>query len=453
MADNLKLTYGGKTLSDTQVRYIVKRVVDKLNCAPSFPIVCFYSESNWGTSTVGSTCNNWAGMSYMGSKQTIKRDSGITAYKCLSRPSNEGFAYFGYDTFADFLTDWIYLFRRQGNYRVYGKKVFADCVKGMFKYGGANYDYAVYGNNSKTNYDNYYALMKGVRDGINSSNNNLLTKLDNGTIDWGDDPPNWEQDYPDDDIRDNNILDIFKNLFNEANKELNTISKEMLEALLGAMNSNAFDFSKKSFGNKNIHITKLLDNMYLMRTTGNINKIIEELEKRKNNLNSEVTEKKDDTSDNDNGTGGGSGSRPAWPTIPRPKSYITSSYGYRGDIGVSGATRYHYAIDIGGVGVGSPVYASQVGEVYFCGWWSNATGYRIVIKHTHSKDKYYTGYQHLKEKPNFSVGDTVTKGQQIALTGGTGIGVPHLHYDVSKNGTFFTAESTIDPEKYLKMRF
>lgn len=449
MADNLSLSYGGETLSDTQVRYIVKRVVDKLNCPPSFPIVCFFSESRWGTSTVGQSCNNWAGMSYLGSKNTIKRDSGVTCYKCLSRPSGEGGAYFGYDTFGDFLTDWIYLFRRQGNYRVYGKKPFSETVKGMFKYGGANYDYAVYGNNSKTNYENYFALLNGVRNGINSNNDNLLTKLDNGTIDWGDDPPNWEQEYPDDDDDDENIINILKNLINSSRNEIGKVAQEIIEALLAVSNSNAYDFSKQSFGNKNIKVEKMLDNMYIIRTTGQLNETIQTLQNSKSELENENIDKRDEYDNSTDNGGSDVGQKPFHPTNGQGR--ISSTYGYRGDIGIVGASQYHWAIDIA-VPNGTNVYATQEGECVR-NEWNDITGWRVRIKHTHPKDKYYTNYQHLRSKSPIAVGETVTRGQKIAESGNTGIGGYHLHFDVSKNGTFYTQADTIDPQKYLKMRF
>ena len=50
-----------------------------------------------------------------------------------------------YTSVDDFLTDWFYLLRKDGSYKVAGAKTFSDSVKGMFKVGGATYDYAASG--------------------------------------------------------------------------------------------------------------------------------------------------------------------------------------------------------------------------------------------------------------------------------------------------------------------
>lgn len=52
-----------------------------------------------------------------------------------------------------------------------------------------------------------------------------------------------------------------------------------------------------------------------------------------------------------------------WPVSSKFKT-ITSQFGYRGDVGVAGATAYHGAIDIGDAGInGTPVYACESGTV------------------------------------------------------------------------------------------
>lgn len=444
MADNLSLTYGGVTLSDSQVRYIVKNVVDKLACVGSFPLVCFFSESRWGTSTVGQSCNNWAGMSYTGSKQSnIKRDSGVTCYKCLARPSGEGGAYFGYNSFPDFLTDWIYLFRRQGYYRVYGKKSFAECVKGMFKYGGAIYDYAVSSNNSQSNYNSYFSLMNGVRNSINANNNNLLDKIDSGNVDWGDDPPQWNQPYPDDTDDESNIIKILENLLSDAQNGINELAQEIIKALLDAMNSNLYDNSKKVIANKNVKIDKLMDNMYLMRSTGVFNSALQDLQGLLGDFNNEIN----DQDQQHNPQVNPNGDKPFHPT--NGVGYISSHYGHRTKP-KEGATTEHAAIDIAAP-AGTPVYATQSGVVTDNRYGGSA-GWLIRIRHT--GDPYYSNYQHLLVQSPIPVGTNVTKGQQIGQVGSTGNSTGnHLHFDISINGTFYNYDTTIDPEKYLQMTF
>ena len=139
---------------------------------------------------------------------------------------------------------------------------------------------------------------------------------------------------------------------------------------------------------------------------------------------------------------------PVWPTTKGLR--ISSKYGYRGDIGVPGASQYHWAIDIGGGGTTHPIYATQDGVVTHSGTY-NSGGVYIIIKHT--GDQYYSRYLHLV--PNsavVSIGQTVSKGQKIATMGNSGIsGGIHLDFAISKNGTFGTEADTVNPEVYLKL--
>lgn len=148
--------------------------------------------------------------------------------------------------------------------------------------------------------------------------------------------------------------------------------------------------------------------------------------------------------------GSDSGSKPQFPTLEGLP--ITSGYGYRGDIGVPGASEYHWAIDIGSGGnIDPPIYATQSGTVTSAHW-TDYGGWTVILKHT--GDPYHSRYQHLKEEPNVVNGQSVSKGQTIGIMGTTGIssGV-HLDFAISVNGTFGTGEDTIDPEIYLDMEF
>lgn len=149
------------------------------------------------------------------------------------------------------------------------------------------------------------------------------------------------------------------------------------------------------------------------------------------------------------GSGGGGKSKPQFPTLPELP--ITSKYGYRGDIGVPGASEYHWAIDIGSGGISDPpIYATQNGEVMETGTYSNG-GIYVIIKH--NSDPYWSRYLHLKSY-SVSVGQKVSKGETIGIMGNTGIGSGvHLDFAISINGTFGTEQDTIDPEIYLEMEF
>lgn len=104
------------------------------------------------------------------------RPSGITVTQGTARPSNEGGYYMHYATIEDFLTDWFYLLRADGSYKVSGAKTFSEAVKGMFQVGGAVYDYAASG------YDSYLVGMASRLKAIESENGSL-EKFDVGTVD------------------------------------------------------------------------------------------------------------------------------------------------------------------------------------------------------------------------------------------------------------------------------
>ncbi|MCG9863387.1 peptidoglycan amidohydrolase family protein [Streptococcus suis] len=126
-----------------------KAVLDKIlaNCKkhdilPSYALTILHYEGLWGTSAVGKVDNNWGGMTWTGQGN---RPSGVTVTQGSARPSNEGGHYMHYASVDDFLTDWFYLLRDGGSYKVSGAKTFSEAVKGMFKVGGAVYDYAASG--------------------------------------------------------------------------------------------------------------------------------------------------------------------------------------------------------------------------------------------------------------------------------------------------------------------
>ena len=148
---------------------------------------------------------------------------------------------------------------------------------------------------------------------------------------------------------------------------------------------------------------------------------------------------------------GGSGvvNKPVFPTTLGLT--VTSPYGYRGDIGVPGASEYHWAIDIGGAGVNHPIYATQDAFVIHNREFTGG-GWGLILRHT--GDPYYSRYLHLANKSPIAVGSRVSKGQEIATMGSTGIssGI-HLDFAISVNGTFGTEQDTIDPEIYLDMYF
>ena len=117
-----------------------------------------------------------------------------------------------------------------------------------------------------------------------------------------------------------------------------------------------------------------------------------------------------------------------WPT---PGVYtITSPFGNRLHP-ISKQYKMHTGIDIG-VSSGTPVLAAQSGTVAFANWFSSY-GKAVIIDHGGG---YTTLYAHL-DSFNVTVGQEVSQGDTIALSGNTGYSTgPHLHFEVRINGEY-----------------
>ncbi|MGW8377265.1 M23 family metallopeptidase [Streptomyces sp. ODS28] len=95
--------------------------------------------------------------------------------------------------------------------------------------------------------------------------------------------------------------------------------------------------------------------------------------------------------------------------------------------------------------MGTKVNAVAAGEVVEAGD-GGAYGNNIVIKH---KDGHYSQYGHLSSI-GVSVGQTVSAGQQIALSGNTGNTTgPHLHFEIRTGPDY---GSDIDPVAYMRSK-
>ncbi|WP_310831622.1 M23 family metallopeptidase [Paenibacillus pedocola] len=124
-----------------------------------------------------------------------------------------------------------------------------------------------------------------------------------------------------------------------------------------------------------------------------------------------------------------------WPTHSK---MITSSFGYRSDP-FEGVSAYHSGIDIAG-SIGDPVYAAMDGEVT-ASEQMGARGKYIILKHSNGLE---TWYMHLNGM-TVTVGDKVSKGQQIGTLGNTGRSTgPHLHFQVVKQN------KAVNPLGYVK---
>ncbi len=129
-----------------------------------------------------------------------------------------------------------------------------------------------------------------------------------------------------------------------------------------------------------------------------------------------------------------------------PPSYIkplsggrsTSPFGPR-KAPTAGASTYHKGHDWS-TPVGTPIVASCGGTVAKAGWGSGY-GYVVYINHPDGRQ---TRYAHLS-KVLVKVGQSVTQGERIALSGNTGItSGPHLHFEMIINGKHVNPISYLD---------
>ena len=177
------LKYQGAVLTDEIENMLVKEA-ERLGVPPSYLIVKLHFEGIWGTSAVARQDNNLSGMTYPNtSMDALTRPSGVQVTRGGKRPANEGGNYIHYSSLDDFFKDWLYLIRRGGIYQIADSATFNEAIKGMFRYGGAKYDYATMNLpewDKKGRYEAYLKGMKARRQAINQANNGALDKLDKG---------------------------------------------------------------------------------------------------------------------------------------------------------------------------------------------------------------------------------------------------------------------------------
>lgn len=122
---------------------------------------------------------------------------------------------------------------------------------------------------------------------------------------------------------------------------------------------------------------------------------------------------------------------------PVESGWISSSFGYRKSP-FTGRREFHKGMDIA-THKGEPILATADGKVVFAGT-KGLFGKLMVIDHGHGMETRYGHiYKFLKK-----AGDTVKKGEKIALVGSTGRSTgPHVHYEVKLNGI------QVNPKKYI----
>lgn len=123
---------------------------------------------------------------------------------------------------------------------------------------------------------------------------------------------------------------------------------------------------------------------------------------------------------------------------PVGEGAISSYFGERSDP-ITGEEGFHKGLDFAGI-LGEPVVAVAAGVVT---WVGDRSGYGTVVEINHGNG-YMTRYAHA-ETALVTVGQTVTRGEHIALMGSTGHSTgPHVHFEVLHYGR------QIDPLMFVK---
>ncbi len=125
-----------------------------------------------------------------------------------------------------------------------------------------------------------------------------------------------------------------------------------------------------------------------------------------------------------------------WPSPGHTR--ITDTFGYRIHP-ILKTKDFHTGLDIG-VPANSKIVSANGGTVIMSGW-SGGYGKAVVVDHGGGIVTLYAHNNQLLVR----VGDKVAKGQQIAISGSTGMSTgPHLHFEVRENGEY------VDPMIWLK---
>ena len=247
-----------------------------------------------------------------------------------------------------------------------------------------------------------------------------------------------------------------KNLLND---EL-TVNQEMLEGMLDSKQKELAKYEKS------ISSTEKMSSEYQQQIAEQEDMIEDLLEKERQRIEEERKRKeeeerkrreeeerkrkeeeaqKQENSSNNNSSNTGSSNNNSNSNVstsgflwPVPASgRITCGFGYRNSP-TAGASTYHKGIDIG-ASTGAKIVAVKSGTVVTASY-NVAAGNYIMISHG---DGVYSVYMHCS-KLLVSTGQSVQRGDTIALVGSTGVSTgPHLHFGISINGSY------VDPRKYV----
>lgn len=142
---------------------------------------------------------------------------------------------------------------------------------------------------------------------------------------------------------------------------------------------------------------------------------------------------------------GGTGSTSNTPSIsvggwvnPAPGKYVTSGFGYRASIG-----DFHQGVDLSSSY--EPVYAMAAGRVTTSGWFGSG-GQAVTIDHGGGIVSWYLHNSQLL----VSVGQQVSAGQEISISGSTGFSTgPHLHFQINVGCSNGVSGTAVNPAAYF----
>lgn len=130
---------------------------------------------------------------------------------------------------------------------------------------------------------------------------------------------------------------------------------------------------------------------------------------------------------------------------PVPDCREISSYFGNRTSPTAGASSNHKGIDIP-CDEGTNIVASKDGVIKVATK-SKAEGYWVAIEHNEHFTSYYMHCSHLL----VTKGDSVKKGQVIALSGNTGVSTgPHCHFAILKDGNYENPLDYVDPDEEIR---
>lgn len=287
-----------------------------------------------------------------------------------------------------------------------------------------------------------------------------INAMMNSILEWGGTLTSGTTDPENPDIK-NAVIGILESGRNELKDgfsiDTSGLSNSLMEGLKKIYNPPLSFFSKDVYNNTYFKLTKTFTN--LMKINPNIGllelmeKIIDEAIKNIS-VNLDIDGVFDQMISDVNALDGGSSGEPNnemfFPVNTQAQgiNFWVPPDQPNMDYGGERSGRLHWAYDIGTLGNANvSCHAVRSGEVISVNADNLGT---VVIKH--DSDNYYTQYMHLLLGAfTVQTGDKVVAGQKIGIVGGTGGYEIHLHFAVSKNGTFATETDTINPRPYLQI--